>query len=294
MNHIIFEWKPSTMRYFYFLFIICFFSCTNENQINELIDINATLDVAIASEENTPNTLVSEYSDYEFPCLNILINDTVRVPLNGSSLCLNHDLDSLTKMTDLYMFQLIDVNNDIVIINWPPFMGAMLIDRIGDNKYTFTGNANFPVNGDWEIPFVKHDILKYVFEIHADHYCVYRDKDIRLNLPYSKERINELEKAIMASEECLSKDWDVATSCFDQIKQYEYHLFAAVIAGESIYEEDYFNLRSTVSLVNAGQFFEYLEGNYYLLKFYGILADRDYDDGLLRSAFARGEGTICH
>lgn len=284
------------MRYLFLLFIPCIVACCEERATNEISGSQYLSNTFVINERDELNIDQNEgtYPEYDFPSLAVLISDTLTVAITDKGFCLNHDLDSLTQLADLYSVQLVDVNNDIVIINWPPMFGAIQIERLAEGKYEFTGSANFPVNGDWDIEFVKHDMLRYILEIHADYYVVYRDKDIELSLPFSKERIDVLKKEIMVSQQCLSEDWEVAINCFPKIKRYEYHLFAAILAGESKYEADYLNLRNTVLMANAGEFSEYIQGNYYLLRFYGITDDNTYDYSMLRMLYGIGEGVVCY
>ncbi|NOQ71448.1 MAG: hypothetical protein GQ574_05580 [Crocinitomix sp.] len=283
------------MRNCFLLFIVCFLSSCEEKPGNDLGTMDFTVSSDGIAEDIPSNPTANEepLSEYEFPFLDKLIDDTLKVELKDGMFCLNHDLDSMTELSSLYSLQLIDVNDSIIIIHFPPMLGAIQIERLEEGKYVFIASADFPVNGDWEIKFVKHDILKYVFEIHEDHYLVYRDKSVRLDLPFSKEKIEALKKEIMESKECLSEDWEIATDCFPKIEQYEYQLFAAIIAGESIYEDDYLDLRNTISMVNAGQFSEYLEGNYYLLRLYGITNDKAYDYSVLRMRYQMGKVPHC-
>ena len=172
---------------------------------------------------------------------------------------------------------LLDLKNDIALFNWAPFLGRIQTTKLADNKYSFDGSGNFTVNGDWTLRFLKHDILRYVLEIYEDHYIFYRDQNIKLALLYDLNRIESLKAEIINSDSCISDDWDVATDCFDKIKMFEYQLFAAILDGHDNYKKDYFDLRSNVSILNAGEVSEYLEGNYYLLILYGIADDDDYD-----------------
>ena len=289
----IFGLKLNTMKFIFVLFTVCLFSCVDDGNGNKIESNSSSNQIIAPTMDSLPNIGTFSSPKYDYSPINILINDTLKVAINELGLCLNYDLDSLAKADECFALQIVDRNNATVFINFPPMLGAIETEKIYDGKYVFTGRANFPVNGNWDVKFVEHEILSYVLEIYSDYYLVYRNQDVKLSLAYNKDEIRFLRNEIMNSESCLAEDWDIAMNCFSQIKRYEYHLFAAILDGNNEFLSEYIALRETISIVNAGEFSEYLTGNYYLLRFYGITNDNDCDYAMLKIPYSIRKGRAC-
>jgi hypothetical protein len=195
----------------------------------------------------------------------------------SDNVCLSFDLDSLNSSDGYYDIQIIDVANSKVLLPWSALMGRLFINKIADGKYEFIGKTHLPTNGNWEQKFQKNDFIKYTLEIDKKGYRFFRNKEVAVHLKYSEKKIETLKVAIFSNKDCLSDDWDIANDCFDLIRQYEFQLFAALLDGNLKYKKDYLSLRDDISIVNAGQFSEYLAGNMFMLGFYDIIKISEYN-----------------
>lgn len=223
--------------------------------------------------------------------LDILPTDTLIV---DKQLCVNHDLDSLCKEKSIYDLTLIDVNSNTTLIRWTSFLGTLNVAKLNDHSFSFNGSAQSPVNGDWSKPFERKKILKYVLQINEDSYKIYRDQSVQFKPSYSVSKTENLEKRIFSDTSCTSQNWDIAHDCFSQIEKYEFHLFALLL--NEVYEqkENYIYLRDNISMVNAGQFSEYYEGNISLLALYGIIKPEEYNFISLTHNSSRSKSVYCY
>ncbi len=114
-------------------------------------------------------------------------------------------------------------------------------------------------------------------------------------IEFDEDRLSELSAHIKDSVTCLEEDWSLAHDCMNIIEEYEYLLFASLLSGSEKYKKEYLSLRERISIVNAGQFSEYYEGNIYLLALTGLIDFRDYDlGGLMTHTPLDEEGRHCY
>lgn len=253
----------------FILILIIFLSCgeknTNKNQSKPDI-------------ESTENLVSQRSLKYNLSILKTP-DDTLKVDLKSGQLCLNENIDSLSRVDiDRYDdFSIIDTENSVLLLCWHPFVGKMKVNKLSDKKYTFTGINYFPNKGDWNKPFLEQAVIEYILEIHDDSYTFYRNKNIVIQLEYDDADINKLKRYIDNHSICRSEDWEkVAIECFDKIKKYEYSLFASIFSSKKSYLDTYLNLRNDISICNAGEFSEYIAGNEILLYLLGI-TERPYE-----------------
>ncbi len=201
--------------------------------------------------------------------LHILPNDSIQYTF-GNTIGLNKDLDALLDQP-LEMFILKDTLHNSILMYFHLFEGQMFINKIAPNKYEFSGKSSLPIDGNWDIPFEEHLILRYILEINQNDYLLYRDKSIQPKLPYDESRISVLEASIFSDTICMNKNIETAFSCYPEALEYEYHLFAALLDDKIQYETQYTTLRDSLDIIGVGQISEYYSGNIMTLVDLGIL-----------------------
>ncbi len=202
-----------------------------------------------------------------------LPNDTIQYNFEKNT-HFNVNPDSLIGKI-LSEFTLKDTINNSVLIHWHLFQGIMLVKKLDDKKYEFTGMNIFYINGKY-INHEEHIVLRYILEINENYYKVYRDKAIQLNLPYQESKIESLKKKIYNDTICMSKDWKLEEKCSNDISEYQYLLFSALLENRTKYKEEYVALLETFISLDVGEYAEDYEGSIMTLMTLGIVDTSDY------------------
>jgi len=162
------------------------------------------------------------------------------------------------------------------------FTGQFSVSKISSAEFNFIGTSYFPQDGNWGIPFQKHEIFSFTLSLQDTGWTI-------LNIDFPKllpspdyDRLDSIKTLIDAEPKCVMRDWEVANDCFPLLKHYEFLLFSAALNNDRNKLEDYIALRDNFSITNAGEFSEYYQGNVYLLVGKGIIKPEDlpeYPDG---------------
>jgi hypothetical protein len=256
---------------FIFLFSFAIISC-KENKESRPLPLSSN----VLLKEMFENSLKdSTYLDKLLE--SFLLVDTLIVKKSGGEFCFNYDLDSLcNEEDDLFTFNLIDIKNNKLLIPYNFFVGSIGIDKIAEKKYEFVISSYFPNYKNLNLPFIKHQMLKYSLEFFENEYRLIKYLDIKPKLTYSEKELIKARDYIENHKICTSENWDEAADCLNTIQKHESLLFTSVINGSDTYKSELLNLRNSISLINAGANSEDYEGDMILLIYLNKIKISEY------------------
>jgi hypothetical protein len=165
-----------------------------------------------------------------------------------------------------------------------PFMGRLKTVLLSEKSYQLTGKINLPTEGNWKVDFIKHTAFQIKLDFTDEGWRLYDFTYERTPLPVNYPRLDSVRNVLENNTLAESKNWDLALPYFDVVKQYEYDLFTAVLAGDSTVLKEYLLLQRNYNIAYAGEFSEYFAGNIFYLLCLGIIGPEDlraigtYDD----------------
>lgn len=233
-------------------------------------------------------------SKFKYELFNPSLKDTISVAIKNKPRCFNHRLDSLIELGKTNDLQLVDLAQNRVLISWHSFMGVLSINKVSERSCEFSAKIYLPKNGVWENYFREHEILKYTLEAGEDYYQ-FASHRVPLDLVPDEGLLADLRDQILKDSTCLTTEWEIANVCMGKIALYEYQLFLALMNGNLEYKAEYLQIRDKISIVNAGRFSEYLDGNFLLLAVLGIIDVNEYDlSRLYYTPHSAGEFIQCY
>jgi len=166
--------------------------------------------------------------------------------------------------------------------NWPnshifihPCMGRLETKLLSAGSYQLTGKIRLPNDGDWDEGFIEHIGFEMKLDFTDAGWRLYDFTCDKMSLPVNYARLDTVRNFLESSKEAKSKDWDIAVNYFDTVKQYEYDLLTAVLAGDSTVLKEYLLLQKNYNIAYAGEFSEYFAGNIFYLLCRGIIGPED-------------------
>lgn len=152
-----------------------------------------------------------------------------------------------------------------------PFMGRLKTELISPKSYLLTGETYLPDDGNWEENFIKHIGFEMKLDFTDAGWRLYDFNFDEISLSVNYARLDSVKNVLEKTAGATSKNWDVAVNYFDLVKQYEYDLLTAVLAGDDALLKEYLLLQKNYNIANAGEFSEYFAGNIFYLLCRGII-----------------------
>ena len=170
---------------------------------------------------------------------------------------------------ELYVVEPTNWSNSHIFIH--PFTGRLKTELLSAGSYQLTGKIRLPNDGDWDEGFIEHIGFEMKLDFTDAGWRLYDFNFDEISLLVNYARLDSVRTVLEKSAGSKSKNWDAALNYFDSVKQYEYDLLTAILAGDSTVLKEYLLLQKNYNIAYAGQFSEYYAGNIFYLLCRGII-----------------------
>lgn len=174
---------------------------------------------------------------------------------------------------ELYVVEPTNWSNSHLFIH--PFTGRLKTELLSAGSYQLTGKIRLPNDGDWDEGFIEHIGFEMKLDFTDASWRLYDFNVDDISLPVNYTRLDSVRILIKEHVSAKPGNWDQEVPYFDLVKQYEYDLLTAVLAGDSNVLKEYLLLQKNYNIAYSGQFSEYYAGNIFYLLCRGIIGPND-------------------